>query len=362
MKQILIDGTPISCQMDGLTQYILNVVLHLNMDIAQFTLLLRPEQCPAHYWTLLRASKLIIHEEDIAPIGPTRNIQFARYMRKHPYFDAAFIPSNQYIYLRIPTLYVIHDLIYELYPEQLGKYSQLKRFYLHHLVKRGLTHAKRIITVSNHTRKEVMRCYGDYLNNKIDVIHEGWEHLLHHPTPAQPASPPPFEHYLLYIGSSRGHKNLTRLITAIHSTHLPEDWGLVLVGDMNHLPSLITQTIQTNPQIHCTGYVPEEQKVWLYQHASAVIIPSLSEGFGLPILEALFYNKPLLLSNQAALPEIAGPTATYFNPFDICEIAETIQRHIRSNPCVNTTLYQNRLAQFSWRTTAHKIGQILTTL
>jgi glycosyltransferase involved in cell wall biosynthesis len=131
---------------------------------------------------------------------------------------------------------------------------------------------------------------------------------------------------------------------------------------MNHLPSLITQNIQTNPQIHCTGYVPKEQKVWLYQHASAVIIPSLSEGFGLPVLEALFYNKPLLLSNQAALPEIAGPTATYFNPFDICEIAETVQRHIRSNPCVNTTLYQNRLAQFSWRTTAHKIGQILTTL
>jgi glycosyltransferase involved in cell wall biosynthesis len=131
---------------------------------------------------------------------------------------------------------------------------------------------------------------------------------------------------------------------------------------MNHLPSLITQNIQTNPQIHCTGYVPEEQKVWLYQHASAVIIPSLSEGFGLPVLEALFYNKPLLLSNQAALPEIAGPTATYFNPFDICEIAETIQHFIHSNQNINTKLYQDKLAQFSWQKTANKISQLLTTL
>lgn len=363
MKQILIDGTPISRQMDGLTQYILNVVLHLDTNIAQYTLLLRPTQCPPNYWALLRASKITLHEANIAPIGPIRDIQFANYLRKHPYFEAAFIPSNQYpISLRIPTVYVIHDLIYEHHPEQLGRWRYLKRFYLHHIVKRGLASAKRIITVSNHTKTEVMRWYGSHLEDKIDVIYEGWEHLLHHRISQQPTTTPPFTHYLLYIGSSRGHKNLPRLIDAINSISLPKDWGLVLVGDMSYLPNSTTTVMQSHPQIHCTSYISDEQKVWYYQQASAVIIPSLSEGFGLPILEALFYNKPLLVSNQAALPEVAGETAIYFNPFDNHEIAKTIQQYIQSHQKINTQQYQDRLALFSWQTTANKISHLLTSI
>lgn len=363
MKQILIDGTPISSLIDGLTQYILNVVLRLDTSIAQYTLLLRHGQCPPDYLALLRASKIIIHEVNIAPIGPIRNIQFANYIRKHPHFDAAFIPSNQYpTSLRIPSVYVIHDLIYKHYPEQLGRWNQLKRLYLHHIVKHGVAKAKHIITVSNFTKNEVLHCYGEHLEKKINVIYEGWEHLSHHHTTSQPTITPPFKHFLLYIGSSRGHKNLPRLINAINATQLPKNWGLVLLGNMQHLPHSTTKIAQINPQIYCAGYVPEEQKAWYYQQASAIILPSLSEGFGLPILETLFYNKPLLLSNQAALPEIAGQTAIYFNPFDSHEIAETIQHFIHSNQNINTKLYQDKLAQFSWQKTANKISQLLTTI
>jgi glycosyltransferase involved in cell wall biosynthesis len=131
---------------------------------------------------------------------------------------------------------------------------------------------------------------------------------------------------------------------------------------MSYLPNSTTTVMQSHPQIHCTSYISDEQKVWYYQQASAVIIPSLSEGFGLPVLETLFYNKPLLLSNQAALPEIAGQTAIYFNPFDSREIAETIQHFIHSNQNINTKLYQDKLAQFSWQTTANKISHLLTSI
>ena len=366
MKHILIDGTPVSRQMDGLTQYILNVVLRLDMLAFRYTLLLRPNQCPDYYMQQLRSTPICIEEVDIAPIGPLRDIQFARYLRSRDDFDAAFIPSNQYPRsLRLPAIYVVHDLIYEQFPEQLGKFSILKRWYLRRVVKVGLCRAKKVVAVSQYTCDELIRCYGEKYRQKIQVIYEGWEHLLNSQVNEKSKVDIPFSQYLLYVGSSRGHKNLSRLIAAIQTCKykLPANFGLVIVGNHRMFKPEELRLIDNLNHDHCiiylTGWLSDDRLAYCFQHAKGFIFPSLCEGFGIPILEAFYYQIPLLLSNQSSLPEVAGDAAIYFSPTDVEDIANTILRFVEQQNFEILLAKQNqRLKQFSWNTTAAEISKI----
>lgn len=371
MKHILIDGTTISRHMDGLSQYILNVVLRLNVSTARYTMLIRPGECPSGYLQQIKARGLSIEEVNIAPIGPLRDIQFARYLRSHQGFDAAFVPSNQYpLALRLPSVYVIHDVIYEQFPEQLGRFAVLKRWYLRLVVRNGLRRAKRVVTVSQYTRQEVEKCYGRQFASKIEVIYEGWEHLVKYVEGVQQRPQEVvFDEYILYVGSSRGHKNLSRLVAAIKlcQNDLPKGLGFVIVGNTDMFTSEqmadIHQLNAIQPIIQLTGWLGDEQLDGYFRHAKALIFPSLSEGFGIPVLEAYFYRIPLLLSNQASLPEVAGDAAIYFNPYDINDIANTIVRFVKQDDYSELiTRESKRLMLFGWQKTADQLSNILQTI
>lgn len=371
MKHILIDGTTMSRRIDGLTQYILNVVLHLDCTKNKYTLLLRPDECPANYLQRFIDKGIAIEEANIAPIGPLRDIQFARYLRTHTPFDAAFIPSNQYpIALRLPAVYVIHDLIYEQFPEQLGRFSRLKRWYLRWVVKIGLKRARKVVAVSKYTQSEIIRCYGKQFEDKIHVIYEGWEHLLSNALPTNEVSiRADFQEYILYVGSSRGHKNLARLIAAIKhcQNDIPNGWGFVIVGNTKMFKPEqlreIEQINRTKKTIQLTGWLSDEQLAEYFRQAKALVFPSLSEGFGIPVLEAYFYKIPLLLSNQASLPEVAGDAAIYFNPYDIENIANTLVQFVKTNDYSELITKQiERLSLYSWEKTSNQIQQIIQTI
>ena len=98
-KHILIDGTPISRQIDGLTQYILNVVLRLDTSAYNYTLLLRPSQCQENYLRRLQATNIRIEEVNISPIGPIRDFQFARYLKaRHTLMQLLFRVINIHLH------------------------------------------------------------------------------------------------------------------------------------------------------------------------------------------------------------------------------------------------------------------------
>ena len=369
MRHILIDGTPVSRQMDGLTQYILNVVLRLDMSF-RYTLLLRPNQCPERYLRKLRETPIHIEEVDIAPIGPLREIQFARYMRSHCDFDAAFIPSNQYpLCLRIPAVYVVHDLIYEQFPEQLGALSALKRWYLRRVVRRGVCCAKQVVAVSNYTRQEILKYHGEQYADKISVIYEGWEHLLDNQSIGESSVRIDFKQYLLYVGSSRGHKNLSRLISALQQSYnlLPQDTGVVIVGNEKMFTPKQLEKIQEmntlRKTVQLTGWLTDENLAYCFQHAKGLIFPSLCEGFGIPVLEAYYYHLPLLLSNQSSLPEVAGDAAIYFCPTDIEDIASVILAFFEGKDYSTLIEKQDhRLKLYSWQKTAMQITHRLQSI
>ena len=365
IKRILIDGTTISQRMDGLSQYILNVVSRLPQRADRcYSIVVRPDECPLEYCEQWAKKGMEVLTASIAPIGPLREVQFRHWLRTQRPFDAALVPSNQYpLALSVPTVYVVHDLIYERYVGQLGKGGMFKRLWLRHNVSRGLQKARTVVAVSEFTKKEILRCHPKTDARKIQVIYEGWEHLQTHQE--QAAIPIPFREYILYIGSSRGHKNLQGLLEAMRiiADRLPEGTGLVMVGDDRMLTAKQRNQIAAmNGKIITTGWLSQESLNAYYAHAKAVIFPSLCEGFGIPVLEAFYFRKPLLVSNTSSLPEVAGEAAIYFDPTQPDDMAQTILRAMQMNEQEQAQWIQKgiqRLQAFSWQKTSDEIDRIL---
>jgi glycosyltransferase involved in cell wall biosynthesis len=370
MKRVLIDGTTISKKIDGLSQYILNVVKYIDTSDIDYTLIVRPNQCPEEYVEIFRSKGINIEEVMIPAIGPLREYKFRKYLREHQVYDAAFVPSNQFpVSLTIPSLYTIHDIIYEQYPEQLGKMGWLKSKFLHWNVSVGMKLSKKVIAVSNYTRQELLRIHGERYKEKIAVVYEGWEHLQqrHLNMPKCPI----FERYLLYVGSSRGHKNLNGLMAAIHlcQDQIPCNMGLIIVGNNSMLSSHQLEQMETlNKQrklIHLTGWISNDELSGFFQHAEGLIFPSLCEGFGIPVLEAYYYKLPLLLSNCSSLPEVAGDAAIYFTPHSPSDIADKIVSFINMDTEQKDQLIaleSKRLLNFSWKNTAKEIDRMILEL
>lgn len=365
MTRILIDGTTISAKMDGLSQYILNIVeqfaLH-HTSSAHFLLLLRQGECPESYLQTYLQAGIEIEFVDIAPIGPLRNIQFAKYLKHNKSrFDRFYEPSNQYPATLQGGIYTVHDLIYELYPEQLGRLAWLKRIILHRNVRTGLRKCKRVIAISQYTKNELLRLHKiKGLVNKIEVVYEGWEHLQKESVVCAK------QNYFFYVGSSRGHKNLYRLLQAYAKIADTSSLDLVIAGNMNRMSvaekSLIGQINSKRERVCCTGWVTNEQLAQYFSAASAFIFPSLCEGFGIPVLEAFYYKTPLICSNNTVFPEIAGDAAIYFDPYSIDDIAQKMIDFEYSDAkrrAALTTKGAEKLKVYSWRQAAAEIFDII---
>ena len=165
--------------------------------------------------------------------------------------------------------------------------------------------------------------------------------------------------FLLYVGRPMPHKNLERLIEAfgrLGAQH-PE-LVLVLAGkkDVNY------QRIEANVQkankrdVVFAGFVSEGQLRWLYEHCAAYVFPSLSEGFGLPGLEAMLQGAPVVSSNATCLPEVYGDAARYFDPLDVQAMADAINE-VLTDKALRQKLVENgkrQAGKYSWRRMAEQ--------
>jgi glycosyltransferase involved in cell wall biosynthesis len=167
--------------------------------------------------------------------------------------------------------------------------------------------------------------------------------------------------YILYVGSIEPRKNLLRLLQAyaLLRESLP-GWRLVIVGARNvWLSSSLTEEIERlnlKTWIHFTGYVPEEDLPALYNGAGLFVFPSLYEGFGLPVLEAMACGVPVITSQASSLPEVAGDAALLVDPHSVEEIAAAMLR-VLSDPGLRQDLKfrgLERSAGFSWERTARQ--------
>ncbi len=215
--------------------------------------------------------------------------------------------------------------------------------------KRAARKSAAIITPTEFVKQDVAAFTG-VSPSKITVTLEAAD--LIHDAP-QPIAGLEDSTFIMYVGRPTPHKNLGRLMEAygeLKKTH--PDLKLVLAGKKDVLYAAHEQRAAELglQDVIFTGFVSEGQLRWLYEHTAAYVFPSLSEGFGLPGLEAMLHGAPVVSSNATCLPEVYGDAAHYFDPLDvsdmaakICEVADTpaLARDLAAKGHV-------RVKQFSW--------------
>lgn len=192
---------------------------------------------------------------------------------------------------------------------------------------------------------------------KITVVHHGVK-LPRLPTAAR-------EKIILHVGAVQKRKNLIRLIQAFAS--VPQDWRLVLAGSNGYGSAQILHTVNSSPardRIVVSGYVDELQLSNWYAKASIFAFPSLDEGFGMPVLEAMAAGVPVLTSNTSSLREVSGDAALLIDPRDHDELSKELIRlcsdeHLRRDLAIAGTIHA---ASFSWETAAQKTFDVYRSL
>lgn len=218
--------------------------------------------------------------------------------------------------------------------------------------------SKHIITVSEFSKSEILRLYPFISVERIHVIYNAANEEKFKSTNTFPKNDVP---YCLSVSSLDPRKNFPRLLDAFKDI---EGSKLLIVGGANKVFSQ-NQELQKSENIELLGRVSDEELVHLYQNATAFIFPSLYEGFGLPVVEAMCVGCPVIASDIPVLHEVCGKAAIYFNPNDTNDIREKIRYFLDNRqtliPAMVKKGKENTL-RFSWNNSAMKLVKLLNTL
>jgi len=247
------------------------------------------------------------------------------------------------------------DLIPLRFPQQVSPLLLYHRCY----VPTVLRSADRILAISQATARDLHTFFG-IPAHKIVVTPLAYDRDLYRPQNL------PTEPYFVYIGRQEPYKNLQRLIKAL--ARLPEEVELRVIGatDRRYVPNLCkcAKELGIRHRIKFLGYVPENRLPQVIGRAIALTFPSLWEGFGLPILEAMACGTPVITSDLASMPEVAGDAALLVDPYDVEAIANAMQNLLTDN-LMRQELRQAGLAHaqtFSWERTGKLTCEALGSL
>jgi glycosyltransferase involved in cell wall biosynthesis len=204
-----------------------------------------------------------------------------------------------------------------------------------------------IITVSEFTATQVRDLLG-VERSRLRVVRHG-VHL-----PPFPPESSAREKIVLSVGAIQKRKNISRLAEAF--SRMPPEWRLVLAGSSGYGAGEILSAVCRSARVEVTGYVPDSQLAALYARASIFAFPSLDEGFGMPVLEAMAWGIPVLTSDRSALPEVGGDAALLVDPFSVDAIADGLLR-LAEDGGLREDLRRRGLARaksFSWEAAASR--------
>lgn len=247
-----------------------------------------------------------------------------------------------------PLVVTIHDMIPALFP---AHYPDRDDTALRNILQR----ASRIITVSEHTRADVLRLL-PVAPERVRVVHHGYTERTYAPATALPVP----DQYVLFTGSRALYKNFGCLVDALALLPPTEAAGLHLVcaggGPFSAAEQELLARAGWSARAHQFGPVSDAQLTELYRGARAFVFPSEYEGFGLPILEAYGQQCPVLLSEASCFPEIARDAALYFPAHEPAALAQQLGRLLHDEPLRRqlVQLGQLRLLDFTWQHTARR--------
>lgn len=287
---------------------------------------------------------LLIGSNKIDIIHPTYYVNYGKWIKRK----------------NIRNVVTVHDMIHEIY---WGDTTSIGKKFVIACKKKSILNADYIITVSQNTKKDLLKYYPDLNADNIAVIYHGYNDYSDIPFDNMKEN---YGRYILFVGNRNDYKNFRSFIIAMKKiSTLDSDVKVVCVGG----GSLSNDEIDLINECNMTGRIfqvsaSDRELVNLYRGALFFIFPSLYEGFGIPILEAFACDCPVLLSNCSCFPEIGGDAVEYFEESNIESLENKIEL-LLANEGLRTELSnkgRKRMLQFSWDVAADKTYEIYKNL
>ena len=280
-----------------------------------------------------------------------KNLRVKRYTIFIPtYYDTYFLD-----YLNsTPFVLTVYDMIHELYPQ----------YFLNDTItcvqkKELMERASRIIAISDNTKKDIIKLYPHIQSSKITVIY--LNHSIDKLKKVKPVSLMEGKKYILFVGNRYGYKNFTWFIRSVSKWLTENKFSLLCLGGN----PFNEDELQLIDDLHISNRVSQynfkdEELSHFYNHAFAFIFPSMYEGFGIPILEAMSCNCPVILPETSSFPEVAGSAGIYFQLNKPATLTDALDKLlIDDNYRVNTILAgQKQASMFSWEKTMEQVSEV----
>lgn len=280
------------------------------------------------------------------------------------HFFNYIVPPN----IKGKVITTIHDMTHELYPETMSK-RNLKR------IKNGIDYSikrsDKIITVSESSKNDIIRLM-NVPESKIEVVYNGVEYKRFHQKYSDEEEAKVRnkynlpEDYILYMGTLEPRKNIESIIKSFELLKKQGKFSnvkLVIAGKKGWLFESIfnlVNKLNLESEVIFTDYVDEDDKPIIYNMAKLFVFPSLYEGFGIPVLEAMASSVPVITSNVSSLPEVAGDAAVLVEPKDIEGIAQMMERVLTDEKLRNNLIERGKIQaqKFTWEASAEKMCKI----
>lgn len=282
--------------------------------------------------------------------------------------DVFFSPDGQCsLTTRVPQCLTVHDLGFLHHP---ASYQKTHQWYYQFYTPKFIRRAKTVITVSDFSRKDILERYATP-EIKLTVVYNGVKDIFQPlDVDAQAAVKDQFtsgDEYFLYAGAIHPRKNLVNLLKAfsIFKRRLHSSFKLVLAGRLawkNDAFLDLLKTYKYKDDVVLTGYVEESELAKLMASAYAFVYPSLFEGFGVPVMEAMKCRVPVLTSKASSMEEITKGAALYFDPQNPAELGEKLMRIYKDEDGRKELIEKGAsiAQQYSWKRTADSVWQAIS--
>ncbi len=274
-----------------------------------------------------------------------------------------FLSPDGYLSLStsVKSIAVFHDLNFEHYPQDL---PVLERWYYRFFFPKFAKKAIRIATVSEFSKQDIVKQY-NIASENIDVVYNGCNELFHSTEESEKSKTKEKyalgQDYFLFVGAQHPRKNIANLFRAFDSFKMKGDpVKLLIVGQKKWWTQEIStafDAMQHKGEVIFTGRLEQEDLRNVIGAALAMTYVSYFEGFGIPVLEAMNCDVPVITSDITSMPEIAGDAALFTDPFSVSSIAGAMCK-IYEDPLLRKSLIEKgrlRRQEFSWQKTADKL-------
>lgn len=255
----------------------------------------------------------------------------------------------------VPTVLTVHDISFELHPESFSRSALLRDRVL---VRDSARRARRVVTVSEASRRDLIERWR-LPEDRVVAIHNGVGDAFLALPPRAIGSIEGRPLRILAVGTLQPRKNLLRLLAAAVRVARERQVHLRVVGPDGHQARIIREALAgaTGVRVEIAGYLAQEDLPAEYEAADMLVYPSLYEGFGLPVVEAMATGLPVVTSTRGALPEVAGDAALLVDPLDEAALAAAITR-LASDDELRRELSVHgraRAARFTWPDAAGRL-------